>query len=46
MVVLLIANDRDLMGRYRNRLMSNILVGTTIVAMTLAAVAFFVTGPG
>ena len=32
--------------RYRNGALSNVLVGATTLAMTLAAVAFFVTGPG
>jgi NRAMP (natural resistance-associated macrophage protein)-like metal ion transporter len=44
LVVLLIANDTSLMGDNRNGPLSNVLGFVTVVAMTLAAVAFFLTG--
>jgi NRAMP (natural resistance-associated macrophage protein)-like metal ion transporter len=43
-VILLVANDRQLMGKYVNGRASNALVGFTILLMTLAAIVLLATG--
>jgi Mn2+/Fe2+ NRAMP family transporter len=46
-VVLIIANDRKLMGaKHVNGRVSNALVGLTIALMTLAAIVLIATGGG
>ncbi|MEY2457921.1 MAG: hypothetical protein QOK06_3075 [Acidimicrobiaceae bacterium] len=43
-VILIVANDRKLMGKYANGRAANTLVGFTIVLMTLAAIVLVATG--
>jgi Mn2+/Fe2+ NRAMP family transporter len=43
-VILLVANNRQLMGKYANGRASNLLVGFTIALMTLAAIVLIATG--
>jgi NRAMP (natural resistance-associated macrophage protein)-like metal ion transporter len=43
-VVLLVANDRQLMGKYANGRGANALVGFTILLMTVAAIVLVATG--
>jgi Mn2+/Fe2+ NRAMP family transporter len=43
-VILLVANDRQLMGKYANGRASNTLVGFTVLLMTVAAIVLLATG--
>jgi Mn2+/Fe2+ NRAMP family transporter len=45
-VVLVIANHRTLMGKYRNGRAANTLVGLTVALMSVAAITLLVTGGG
>jgi Mn2+/Fe2+ NRAMP family transporter len=45
-VVMVIANNRELMGEHRNRRTSNALVGLTIALMAAAAITLIATGGG
>ena len=45
-VIMIIANDRQLMGEHRNGRAANILVGLTIALMTAAAIVLVATGGG
>lgn len=41
--ILLLANNQKIMGKYTNTKVTNILGGTTLLVMSVAAIAFFVT---
>jgi Mn2+/Fe2+ NRAMP family transporter len=43
-VILLVANNRKLMGKHSNGRAANTMVGLTIALMTLAAIVLIVTG--
>ena len=45
-VIVIIANDRELMGKHRNGRAANLLVGATIALMTVAAAVLVATGGG